>query len=84
MTVTLNLSPEQEQLLRQEAEARGVDADDLLLQMLDEAFTRIEADALAALRFPELPTVYPPIRDDVDTTQPDELWTGAEWISFDR
>lgn len=38
MTVTLNLPPELEQRLRQEADRRGLTADEFTLQLLDRHF----------------------------------------------
>ena len=51
MSVTLGLSPEQEQRLRREARTRGVDAADLLQQLLLDALARLEGATPATSAF---------------------------------
>ena len=78
MSVTLDLSPEQEQRLRREARTRGLDTADLLQQLLLDALDRLEGAAPATSRVPGLHAGHTRIRADFDAPLPDSFWAGSE------
>jgi hypothetical protein len=77
MTVNLDLSPEQEQRLRENARTRGVAADELLRQVVADALARFDA-AAPTPRVAGLHAGHTHIGDDFDAPLPDSFWTGAE------
>lgn len=79
MTVLLSLTTEQEQKLTQAAQARGLDADRLLHEVLDTALAQLEpAPALTPIRIPDLHIGQTWVSDDFDAPLPDSFWLGEE------
>jgi hypothetical protein len=78
MTVTLNLSPEQEEQLRREAGARGVEPPELLRQLVRDALAGLAGTAPPGLRVPGLHAGHTRIADDFDAPLPESFWTGSE------
>lgn len=79
MTVTLALDPEQEHRLRQEAQARGLDTDSLVYELVDGALERLGPvrEAIPA-RVLGLHAGHTWVSDDFDAPLPDGFWIGAE------
>ena len=79
MTVLLSLTTEQEQKLTQAAQARGLDADLLLHEVLDTALAQLESmPALMPKRMPDLHIGQTWVSDDFDAPLPDSFWLGEE------
>ena len=77
MTFVVDLSPEQEQRLREKAEAHGVAADELLRQVITDALAPSDT-APPQRRIAGLHAGHTQVRDDFDAPLPDRFWTGAE------
>lgn len=78
MTLTFDLSPDQERQLCSEAEARGLAAGDLLRQLVLDALARMQSAAPVSARVPGLHAGHTRIDDDFDAPLPDRFWTGSE------
>jgi len=80
MTLTINLTPDQEDRLRREALNRGVDTDMLALQLLGRALNEIggEVPTLPKKRILGLHAGQIWIADDFDAPLPDSFWLGEE------
>ncbi len=79
MTVLLSLTTEQEQKLTQAAQARGLDADRLLHEVLDTALAQLEpASVPTPKRMPDLHFGQTWVSDDFDAPLPDSFWLGEE------
>ena len=83
MTVTLELTPEQEERLRQRAEARDVQPGDLLKQIVDDSLTSEPSDTRdgAVHKAAPVPGLFEGqiwMSDDFDEPLPDSFWLGEE------
>lgn len=79
MTVTLELPPDLEQSLHEQAAAQGLDTDTFLQQKVRQM---LKPDASAAPPAPHIPELSKGtvvwISDDFDEPLPDEFWLGTE------
>ena len=79
MTVMVALTPEQEQLLTQAAQVRGLDTDRLLSEVMDAALAQLEpGPVLPATRIPDLHAGQTWVSDDFDAPLPDSFWLGEK------
>lgn len=79
MTVTLALTTEQEQRLRQAAQVRGLDSDRLLREVLDTALAQLQAAPVPPpTRIADLHAGQTWVSDDFDAPLPDGFWLGEE------
>ncbi len=83
MTVTLELTPEQEQRLRERAQARGVELGDMLKQIVDASLSSDVRDTgqQAGQKTAPVPGLFEGqiwMSDDFDEPLPDSFWLGEE------
>ena len=78
MTLTVNLTPDQEERLRREAAGRGLAADDLFQQILDQTLAQFSPPAPQKPRVVGLHAGQWRIADDFDAPLPDSFWLGEE------
>ena len=80
MTLTINLTQDQEDRLRREALNRGIDTDMLALQLLGRALSEIELKPTSRpqKRVLGLHAGQTWIADDFDAPLPDSFWLGEE------
>ncbi len=79
MTVTLELTPRQEQRLRERAEARGVEPNDVLREIVDSGLGAQAGPVRPEEpRSPGLHAGQWWIADDFDEPLPDSFWLGEE------
>lgn len=79
MTVTLNLTNEEEQRLQEEAQARGLAVSDLLHQVVAEALLKGKTGSPEKpARIAGLHAGAARIADDFDAPLPDAFWLGDE------
>ena len=79
MTLTVDLTPEQEERLHREAQGRGLAADALFRQLVDQTLAQIAAPPQSLKpRVPGLHEGQVWIADDFDDPLPDSFWLGEE------
>lgn len=76
--VTLALTPEQEERLRQAAHLQNTDADRLLHRLVDGALDQLAPPAGPSRRTPGLHAGQYKIAADFDAPLPDGFWLGGE------
>ncbi len=79
MTLTVDLTPDQEEQLRREAEGRGLAADDLFRQLLNQTLTQLGTlPPLFTARVAGLHAGQIWMADDFDDPLPDSFWLGEK------
>jgi len=78
MTLTINLTFDQEDRLRREALVRGIDTDALAQQLLGRALSEIGEQVQPEKRVLGLHAGQTWIADDFDSPLPESFWLGEE------
>lgn len=76
MTLTLNLAPEMEKQLREEAAREGLEPERYVLEAVEERFDRTGRQAMPQTRWPDLEAGYQAMAADEEREAEAQEWAG--------